>query len=141
MNAGNAPNVEAFFEHFRFASQPGRLTGEHWDLVEDELGLSIPTDYKEVVTRADAFQAWGFVSVTAPACENPNLNLLQTVKSKSLLLRLIREGLEGIRKTPGLLVPYEITRSVWPEPNGLVALGYTDNADALFWDPATGHIC
>ncbi len=140
MKTGYDPNVGAFFEHFRFDSQPGRLTGEHWDLVEDELGFSIPTDYKEIVTRVGAFQAWGFVSVTAPGCENLNLNLLETVKSKSLLLRLIKEGLEEIRQSSGLSAPYEINRPVWPEPNGLVSWGYTDNADALSWDPVTGHI-
>jgi len=91
-----------------------------WAPVEAEIGLVLPTDYKDYVKLYGAGRFLEFLGLYIPRAENPNMRLERMV-------RVVCEGLTSLSPLEEPPYPY------WPTPGGLLPFGATDNGDELFW--------
>ena len=91
-----------------------------WSAVEQTLG-SLPTDYKEFVERFGSGTIDDFLWIMNPFSANKHGNLLSAKEGALNALRELRAG--------GEPCPYRL----YPEPEGLLPFGQTDNGDVLFW--------
>lgn len=94
-----------------------------------ELGVSVPRDYCSFVEEYGAGCIDNFLWICAPGVANPNVSLVPSVKRACEILREIRAGSASD-------VPYPL----WPEEDGIVSWGGTDNGDLLFWRSTTHTI-
>ncbi|WP_340558536.1 hypothetical protein [Streptomyces sp. GSL17-111] len=102
-----------------------------WERPESELGLVLPTDYKEFVYVFGPGELDGFVTVAVPGVANPNVDLVtwarDTMENHRYLVeeeRIVEEGLADWPYPPA------------PQPGFLLPWGMTANGDRLHW--ATG---
>jgi hypothetical protein len=85
--------------------------------VEDEIGLTLPPDYKDFARVYGSGYFMQFLGVCIPRTANPNTRLEAFLPSAS-----------------GVFVDdEEMAHRVWPRPGGLAPFGATDNGDYLFW--------
>jgi len=90
-----------------------------WAPVEAELGIPLPPDYKDLVRVYGSGHYMEFFGVGVPRSPNPNTRLEMKVP-RACATFFDRDEL-----------PYPL----WPDPQGLVPFGSTDNGDFLFWLP------
>jgi hypothetical protein len=96
---------------------------EQWTNVKESLGTELPTDYKEYINTFGTGSIGAFLWPYNPFSNNENLNLITRSK-------LILEAMSVIKERFGdTEVPYPL----FPEPEGLLPWGVTDNGDSLFW--------
>ncbi|MCP4247706.1 MAG: hypothetical protein GY778_11710 [bacterium] len=102
-------------------SAPG--TPEKWAAAEEQLGTSLPDDYKSFIDKYGTGGVADFIWILNPFTNNEHLNMRTNGEDLLRALRTLKEkwGLEE--------VPYPIS----PEPDGLFPWGITDNADVLYW--------
>jgi hypothetical protein len=96
-----------------------RPDDEAWQSVESKLGTKLPVDYKEFITRYGTGAVDNFLWVFNPFSHNRYLNLLDAGKAQLDALRHLRYE----------RVPYPL----YPDTNGILPWGITDNGDVLYW--------
>lgn len=104
---------------------PGRIFGAQgdWSQVERELGLSLPTDYKEFISTYGSGKVCGFVSVYSPFVRNINWSFGSYLEQ----CRSAYQALVDTRVLDG--IPYPVL----PEMGGLLPFGTTENGNCLNW--------
>jgi hypothetical protein len=90
-----------------------------WDPIEAELGRAMPPDYKDFVRLYGTGHFMEFLGVSIPRSSNPNVRLESFVPRTCEAFR----GVDGL--------PYPL----WPNADGLLPFGVTDDGDQLFWLP------
>ena len=93
-------------------------TEEDWAKLAEELGVEIPTDYREFVSQYGAGYIDDFLWILLPA--EILRSLAETQDMEAALAR---------RNGPSLYPGY----SLHPHRPGLVPLGGTDNGNRIFW--------
>ena len=88
-----------------------------WDVIEDNLDLELPQDYKDYVRLYGYGYFMEFLGICVPGSRNPNTRL-------ELQARWIGRSFAGLNVKPYVM---------WPWPGGLLPFGGTDNGDYLFW--------
>lgn len=96
---------------------------EGWDKVEQELGLTLPTDYKDFARVYGAGNLAGFIHIFNPFSDSPYSSLLKCVKQICEVYRFLKQH-EGDKQ-----VPY----AVYPDKPGLLPWGRNDLGHVLFW--------
>ena len=92
-----------------------------WEMVEEELGLVLPTDYKQFIAAYGSGEIDRFLLVLSPFAQDPGLHL---GKQTDLILSIVREF-----RDLGEYVPYPL----FPEPEGLLPWAGTRNGDSCYW--------
>jgi hypothetical protein len=105
-------------------AEPRGANGD-WGQVEAALGLGLPTDFKQLVSRYGLGQFAGFITPLTPFAERDLLvpNALRLLERE----RAFRDA--NPDKSP---YPF------YPEPGGLLEWAGTDNGDSLYW-PTDGE--
>jgi hypothetical protein len=93
-----------------------------WPVVEAELGVTLPPDYKRYIEEYGEGCVDEFLWVLHPTTSNVNLRLAVQVRRQLDAQRTIREGF-----------PHDIPYALFPEPHGLLPWAFTDNGDVCFW--------
>jgi hypothetical protein len=105
-----------------------------WQSVEETIGTRLPSDYKQYINTYGSGSIGDFLWPYNPFSRTEALNLMQRNESDLGALREIRE-LAGEDE-----VPYPL----YPEPEGLLSWGISDNGDVLYWltqgDPDDWHV-
>ena len=94
-----------------------------WDSVEKRIGIVLPDDYKEFISIYGTGYIGDFIRVFNPFCEYPSLNLEKQINDQLGALRQIKDDFGESES------PYPL----FPESNGLLPWGITDNGDVLYW--------
>jgi hypothetical protein len=105
---------------------------EDWPSIEEALGTALPQDYKDFINEYGSGYLGEFVWIFNPFSSSQHINLLATVSRHLPMLRSLVNQARGSASEERH--PYVI----WPEENGLLPWGKTDNGDELFWQ-TTGH--
>ena len=109
----------------RALAPPSRAveTGDHaaWDSVDESLGVNLPGDYKQLVSRYGTGCIDDFLWVLNPFTQNDNLNLVIQADAKLDALRQLRDEF-------GVGLPYPL----FIEGEGLYPWAFTDNGDVLY---------
>ncbi|BBB68712.1 hypothetical protein UNDYM_4459 [Undibacterium sp. YM2] len=92
-----------------------------WSSIEARLGAELPSDYKEFIHAYGSGQIDDFLWILNPFSSNDNLNLEKQI----FLQRQVLEELINF----GEVLPFKS----FPNLNGLLPFGITDNGDLLFW--------
>jgi hypothetical protein len=90
-----------------------------WEAVEAEVGTALPPDYKDFVRLYGSGHFMEFLGVSVPRSLNPNVRLESYVPKTC----------EALCGADGLTYP------LWPNAEGLLPFGATDDGDQLFWLP------
>lgn len=98
-------------------------TVETWSAIEKSIGIVLPRDYKEYIGVFGTGCIGDFLWPLNPFSENKYLNLVKAMDGLLFALRTLKEEF-GDSQCPYLL---------YPEPEGLLPWGITDNGDGLFW--------
>jgi hypothetical protein len=102
------------------ATETGSKT--KWSKVEKDLGVALPADYKEFVSRYGTGLLSGFIRVFNPFAKSEYTNLVASVRRIGATNQMLRAS-EGAR------FPY----SVFPDPAGLLPWGTDDNGNYYYW--------
>lgn len=113
--------IEALCEKMIPPKQPLECgSEEEWHKIEKQLGTALPSDYKEYIRTFGTGKIGAFLLPFNPFAKNKYLNLVGQRK----------ETLDALREfydEAGYAFP------LFPDPNGLLPWGVTDNGDLLFW--------
>ncbi|GGE27443.1 hypothetical protein GCM10011571_32090 [Marinithermofilum abyssi] len=90
--------------------------------IEKQLGTPLPTDYKEFISIYGTGSIEHFIWVLNPFVDNEHLNL---ISEKSDIL----DAYTVLKNE----FPHHFKHEVYPNKNGLLPWGITDNGDELFW--------
>lgn len=85
----------------------------------------LPADYKEFLCCYGTGSVDGFIWIFSPSATSSNLNLFNQAKRQIEVFRDLGHSEPALKKYP-----------LFPEPDGLLPVGITDNGDALFWRTA-----
>ncbi len=97
-------------------------TDKAWQEFEKKTGIYFPTDYKKLINKYGTGGLNNFVWFLTPFDTDENVNFMK--RSKQML-----DAYKISRKQ----FPDYFQFHVYPEPNGLLPWGYTDNGDELYW--------
>lgn len=97
-----------------------------WSKVETALGVALPNDYKEFIEYYGSVYISNFLMLLNPFSENEHINLV----CKQVVVREIYQALSE----SGERIPYKF----FPEGEGLLVVGLTDNGDMIFWKTRSG---
>jgi len=92
-----------------------------WSKAERLIGIALPNDFKDFVQYYGTGQIGDFISILNPFSRHNTLNL---VVQAPLQVEVLRELSEE-----GETLPYPL----FPNPNGLLPAGLTDNGDVIYW--------
>lgn len=101
-------------------------TAEEWPKIEQALGIELPQDYKDFVSTYGTGQISGIVWVYNPFSSNRYLNLANQASQRPITTL-------GILASTGEELKVEYPYPLYPEPDGLLRWGTTDNGDELYW--------
>jgi hypothetical protein len=104
------------------AQPSGVGTLDEWRLVERELGLVLPTDYREFVFAYGHDRLAGMYSVYNPFVTHLGRRYIERVRD-------VCQSEADFRVDFPERVPYP----VWPEPGGLFPWAGDDNGNEYFW--------
>lgn len=95
-----------------------------WIKIERQVGTELPADYKAFIERYGTGSIADFIWIDNPWSKNKFLCLTERLRSLSgpMLEELLR------------LFPEELPFRVFPESNGLLPFGGTDNGEILAWE-------
>ncbi len=96
-------------------------TSIDWASIEQQVGLPLPTDYKEFIATYGTGSICGFLWVFNPFTKNRFLNFAEAIKN----FHFARKELSGLSGVP----PYP----KWPSAGEILPWGVTDNGDELYW--------
>ncbi|WP_051711572.1 SMI1/KNR4 family protein [Andreprevotia chitinilytica] len=103
-------------------SNPSELPSEGgWAAVEKRLGVSLPDDYKRFIETYGSGCIGRFLWIFNPFSKNQNLNLERQIVTQAKVLEELQ--------TYGEVMPFKS----FPEQEGILPFGITDNGDLLFW--------
>ncbi|WP_217549183.1 SMI1/KNR4 family protein [Streptomyces sp. GbtcB6] len=106
-------------ELLRLVPPPEEAAAEiDWESVEDELGISLPDDYKWLAERYGSGSFDQFMTILHPSSRFYPTRLVDAAERSAEILEQMPDSLK--RK-----VPYEIDE--------LLAVGKTDNGDTIYW--------
>lgn len=94
----------------------------NWQGVEQQLGTTLPTDYKRFIQLYGTGEINGFLTIWNPFSSYQYVNLLQQSRV---------EG-DSYRSTKSLF-PDLFVDDVFPDLGGLLAFASTDNGEVLYW--------
>lgn len=97
-------------------------SAEQWDQCERQLGLTLPSDYRQLVQTYGTGRWMNFLWVLSPFASNTYINLLDQATRQLDAERTIRAQF-----------PDEMPFPLYPEPEGLFPWAATDNGDRLYW--------
>jgi SMI1-KNR4 cell-wall len=116
-------SLKALMQLMRPPAGPSETpSGDEWQSVEARLGMELPEDYKEFVTRYGTGAVDSFLWILNPFSQNDNLNLISQARTRLDAQRQFSEE-------TGTTSPY----ALYPNANGLFPWGVTDNGDVLYW--------
>lgn len=101
-------------------AEPAYEPGD-WDRLEGELGMPLPTDYKQAVAAYGDGCFGDFIHLYQPASTNPDHDLLRPRRTDFDALRVIQCDYPED-------VPYRLT-----DPAELLPVGLSDNGDVIYW--------
>lgn len=102
----------------------GPIPAENWLQVEGEIGIQFPQDYKDFIARyssRNGIYIGGFFLILDPFAPYGNLK------------RAIADFLDPLRSLRQKYGEQEYPYPLYPEPDGLLPWGSTENGDDLFW--------
>lgn len=102
------------------------LRAVDWCKVEQDIGVTLPGDYKVFVERFPSGKVLDFIRVLAPGGHAKHVDLIQ----KGAVLR---DVLREIKEMGEEDCPYP----VFPEATGVLPWGVSDNGDFLLWRTQT----
>lgn len=88
-----------------------------WGAIEDQLGVDLPPDYKDLIRLYGDGRFLAFLSVNVPYSWSPYIQLVSEARVVSAIFAND---------------PY-FPHPMWPTPGGLLACGQTDFGDYLMW--------
>lgn len=101
-------------------------TEEQWNIFQDEVGIEFPSDYKEIINYYGTGGIDNFLWFLTPFETDKNVNY-------SFKMSVMLDAYaESKRKFPEYF-----SYNIFPEENGLLPWGYTDNGDELYWKTAS----
>lgn len=100
-------------------------TENSWNDIEEQMKLVLPCDYKWFIDFYGNGGINDFLWFLTPFCEVEHINLMS--RGKTML-----ESYQDIKSE----YPEYCRHEVYPQSNGILPLGYTDNGDELFWKTA-----
>lgn len=93
-----------------------------FEYIERQLGSSLPTDYKDFVLIYGVGLIDDFIWVFSPFVENENLNFMSKKDDILESYKLLKSQF-----------PNDYRHNIYPDCNGLLPWGITENGDELFW--------
>ena len=116
-------------EHLKSLVPPPPLpreggTKELWKQVESELGLVFPVDFRNLLDAYGTGIFDDFLWLNNPFAKNMNLNFGYFLNSQMVVLKELLDNGESI--------PFRL----FPDPEGIVPWGTTENGDVLYWHTA-----
>jgi hypothetical protein len=93
-----------------------------WQSFEKDQHLVLPEDYKDLISQYGTGNIDHFLAILSPFAKNDNLNLLRHGKIIHDAYRELSSHHPDFHPDP-----------VFPDPDGLMVCGVTDNGDFLFW--------
>lgn len=112
----------AQFDMTKLDSTAQERTRLAFENAENELNVSFPLDYRHFIEQFGGGCIDSFLWILSPASQNENLSTVPMMKKWSGTLRQIQND-----------APEDVPYPLWPDANGLVMWGVTDNGDLLFW--------
>lgn len=107
-------------------------TPEEWSRIENALGTKLPQDYKDFIDTYGTGQIAEFLWIHNPFSADEYVNLIQhQIYTQS-------NNYIGILASTGQEIKVEYPYPIYPEPNGLLKWGTTDNGDDLYWQTTGG---
>ncbi len=101
---------------------PIEAHGAPWASVESAIGTALPDDYKSFIERYGSGRINCFLWIFNPFSQRPYVNL-----GSQISLKL--DALKTLARDFGEKCPYPL----FPEDDGLLPLGITDNGDVIHW--------
>jgi len=98
-------------------------TSKDWEEIEKLSGINLPDDYKQFITTFGTGQFGNFLLPFNPFSSNQHLNLLKQVEMR----------LDSMRKMIEIYGTDDYPYPLYPDADGLLPWGSTDNGDQLFW--------
>jgi len=99
-----------------------RNSDNDWKVAEENLGVTLPSDYKGFIDHYGPGSIDGFIFILSPFSTNSHLNLLNKMQVLEKSARISRQSF-GKNLMPPL----------FPDKNGFIPFGYTENGDGLYW--------
>jgi hypothetical protein len=96
---------------------------ERWQKIEEDLGTSLPDDYKQFIDIFGTVFIGDFIYVLDPFTENHNFNL----KERGGMI------LEAFRDIGSFFGGEKYPYPLYPDKGGLLPWGFSINGDHLFW--------
>jgi hypothetical protein len=96
-----------------------------WEVIEEELGTRLPTDYKTFVEAFGVGTINNFLVVLVPRSTNQNVDLLKRGRREL-------EAFEVSKRE----FPKYYRDEVYPSPGGILPFAVTDNGEVLHWRTA-----
>ncbi len=97
----------------------------NWGDIEEKLKLTLPCDYKWFIDFYGTGGINSFFWILSPFCDVDHINLIE--RGKTML-----DSYKHLKNK----YPDYYKHEVYPYPNGILPLGYTDNGDEVFWKTA-----
>jgi hypothetical protein len=101
---------------------------EGWQQVEEEMGTSLPQDFKDYIQVYGAGQWAGFFGVMNPFYKWKHLHASKSWKA------WFGKRFEGFGQLQQDYPQYQAPFRLHPEPDGILAFGYDDNGGTLCWE-------
>nr|WP_317356409.1 SMI1/KNR4 family protein [uncultured Tyzzerella sp.] len=95
---------------------------DDWLKFEKKLGIILPNDYKDFIETYGTGSINNFIWFLTPFSEDDNINYL---KRMNIMLQSYNVSKNNF--------PEEFIHNTYPEKNGLLPWGYTENGDEMFW--------
>lgn len=102
---------------------------EAFAIVERELGVALPSDFKRLIQSYGSGQWQDFWYVLNPFSANRYLNLVQ----QATVLRPAACSTLDAERTGRESEPASYPHLIYPEPGGILPWAVTDNGGRLFW--------
>lgn len=95
---------------------------KEWRDFEKNIGIIFPKDYKELIGTYGTGGIGNFIWFLTPFEEDDNINFFKRMKVMLEAYRISKSNF-----------PNYFTYNIYPEKDGLLPWGYTDNGDELYW--------
>jgi hypothetical protein len=101
---------------------PIEASGTTWVSVESAVGTILPGDYRAFIEKYGSGRISGFVWIFNPFSKRQSINLVSQLSVQT-------DALKSLAQDFGEKCPYPL----FPENDGLLPLGMTDNGDVIHW--------